>query len=150
MNASLLRIAINCWPPLLGAGIRVRHISADFRTVRVVLRMGLLNRNYVGTHFGGSLFAMTDPFYMLMLLHNLGKDYIVWDQAARITFIKPGRGAVGCEFRLDQALLDAIRSATASGQKHLQNFAIDIRDAQGEVVASVMKTLYIRQKQVKA
>lgn len=150
MNPSLLRIAINFWPPLLGAGIRVRHISADFRAVRVVLKMGLLNRNYVGTHFGGSLFAMTDPFYMLMLLHNLGKDYIVWDQAARITFIKPGRGAVSCEFRLDQALLDAIRSATANGQKHLQDFAIDIRDAQGEVVASVMKTLYIRQKQVKA
>ena len=150
MHTSLLRIAINCWPPLLGAGIRVRHISADFRTVHVILKMGWLNRNYVGTHFGGSLFAMTDPFYMLMLLHNLGKGYIVWDQAAQITFIKPGRGVVSCEFRLDQTLLDAISSATANGQKHLQDFVIDIRDARGEVVASVTKTLYIRQKQVKA
>lgn len=149
MNPSLLRIAINCWPPLFGAGIRVRHISADFRAVRVILKMGLLNRNYVGTHFGGSLFAMTDPFYMLMLMHNLGQGYIVWDQAARISFIRPGRGAVSCEFRLDQALLDAIRSATAGGRKHLQDFSVDIRDAQGELVANVVKTLYIRQKPAK-
>lgn len=149
MNTTLLRIAMNCWPPLLGAGIRVRHISADFRAVRVTLKMGLLNRNYVGSHFGGSLFAMTDPFYMLMLLHNLGKGYIVWDRAAQISFIKPGRGTVSCEFRLDQALLETIRSATANGQKHLQDFSVEIRDAQGEVVASVVKTLYIRQKQAR-
>ncbi len=61
------------------------------------------NRNYVGSHFGGSLFAMTDPFWMLLALHALGSDYIVWDQAGEIAFARPGRGTVAAEFHLDDA-----------------------------------------------
>jgi hypothetical protein len=68
---------MNLWPPFRGAGVRVRHIAPDWREAHVELKFGLLNRNYVGTHFGGSLYAMTDPFYMLMLIHLLGPDYVV-------------------------------------------------------------------------
>jgi hypothetical protein len=48
--------------PFRGAGIVVTALAADWRHARVVLRERALNRNYVGVHFGGSLFAMTDPF----------------------------------------------------------------------------------------
>ena len=82
MSPRLLRWGMNLWPPYLGAGIRVRSIAADWSEASVELRLGLLNRNYVGTHFGGSLFAMTDPFYALLLMHRLGERYLVWDQAA--------------------------------------------------------------------
>ncbi|HQU90597.1 MAG TPA: DUF4442 domain-containing protein, partial [Denitromonas sp.] len=82
LGPGLLKWGINLWPPFLGAGIRVQHIAADFSEITVALKMGLLNRNYVGTHFGGSLFSMTDPFFMLMMMHRLGKGYIVWDRSA--------------------------------------------------------------------
>ncbi len=146
MKASLLRHGINLWPPFLFAGIHVTAIDAGYRHVRVELRQRPWNMNYVRTHFGGSLFAMTDPFWMLCLLQNLGRDYYVWDKAGEIEFVKPGRGVVATEFRVDDALLDEIKAATASGEKHLRWFENDILDTQGEVVARVRKQVYVRLK----
>ncbi len=94
---------INWWPPFLGMGIKVRRISEDFREVDVEMVQRFWNTNYVGVHFGGSLFAMTDPFYMLMLIENLGPQYIVWDKAASIRFRKPAKGTVRAEFRLTKS-----------------------------------------------
>lgn len=146
MKASTLRRVLNAWPPFLFTGIRVTRIDGDFRHARVELRMRPWNRNYVGTHFGGSLFAMTDPFWMLLVMKALGGDYIVWDQSGSIDFVRPGRGTVHASFDLDDATLDAIRDATAGGGKHLHWFETDVTDAAGEVVARVRKQLYVRRK----
>lgn len=137
---------LTLWPPLLGAGIRVREIAPDWHYVRVQMRLGLLNRNYVGTHFGGSLFAMTDPFYMLMLLHVLGKDYRVLDHSAEIEFLKPGRGRVTAEFRLDPAHVARLRQEAADGSKLLPEFTVEVKDTGGEVVARVRRRIYVRRK----
>lgn len=139
---------MNLWPPFRAGGVRVREISPDFRHVRVELvqRWFRLNRNYVGTHFGGNLFAMTDPFYMLMYLHNLGPDYLVWDQAACIEFLRPGRGTVRAEFCIGEADLDRVRRATAGGDRFLHDHSTDIVDKAGEVVARVDRTVYFRLK----
>ena len=137
---------MNLWPPFLFTGIRVAAISQDWRHARVELRMRPWNRNYVGTHFGGSLFAMTDPFWMLLLMPLLGRDYYVWDQAGTIEFLKPGRGKVWTDFDIDDAVLEEIRQATAGGAKYLRWFQNDILDAQGEVVARVRKQVYVRRK----
>lgn len=147
--ARTLRHALNLWPPFLFAGIHVAAIADDFRSARVELRMRPWNRNYVGTHFGGSLFAMTDPFWMLLVLHSLGDDYIVWDKAATIEFEKPGRGVVRAEFGLDDATLDELRAAAADGSKVLRWFDAPVRDASGDVVAMVRKQLYVRRKRPK-
>jgi len=146
MKASLFRHGINLWPPFLFAGIHVRHISADYRDICVELRMRPWNRNYVGTHFGGSLFAMTDPFWMLGLLHNLGRDYYVWDRAAEIEFLKPGRGTVTARFSIDEPLLAEIRAAAADGSKQLRWYTNEVINESGEVVARVRKQVYIRLK----
>jgi hypothetical protein len=143
--ASFRRV-MNLWPPFLFSGIRVRTISADWRSVRVQLRQRWYNRNYVGTHFGGSLFAMTDPFWMIMALEALGRDYIVWDKAAEIEFVKPGRGTVTADFHLDDAALDAMRAAAAGGEKSLHWFETPVLDAAGDTVARVRKQLYVRLK----
>ncbi|QEL56071.1 DUF4442 domain-containing protein [Chromobacterium paludis] len=142
----LIKLLFNLWPPFLGAGIRVHKLSPDFRQAEVRLRLGLGNRNYVGTHFGGSLYAMTDPFYMLMLLRQLGNDYYVWDKAGRIDYLKPGRGVVRALFHLSDAQLADIRAQTADGGKHLPEMTVEIRDADDELVATVHKTLYVRKK----
>jgi len=145
-KARLLRWVLSLYPPYLGAGIRVQVLSADFRHAKVRMGLGWYNRNYVGTQFGGSLYSMVDPFYMLMLMENLGRDYIVWDKAAAIDFISPGKGPVFAEFSIDQALLDEIRQHTASGDKYLPQLQVQIHDGFGTLVARVDKTLYVRRK----
>lgn len=145
-SARALRRILNFYPPLCFAGIRVLEIAADWKFAKVVLRRRWYNRNYVGTQFGGSLFAMTDPFWMILTLRCLGSDYIVWDKAAEIEFVAPGRTDVFAEFRIDDAMLDEIRAATAGGEKYLRWCETEIRSGDGELVARVRKQLYVRRK----
>ena len=139
-----LRRGVNLWPPFLGAGIRVKHIAPDMKSVDVEMKLRWWNANYVGTHFGGSLFAMTDAFYMLMLMANLGRDYIVWDKAASIRYRKPGKGTVRAEFRLTAAQLDEIREKLKTLPKYEPTFKVEVKDEQGNVIAEVEKLLYVR------
>ncbi|MHA6124661.1 DUF4442 domain-containing protein [Pseudomonas fluorescens group sp. PF-1] len=145
-KARLMRWFMGLYPPYLGAGVRVRHISDDFRDIQVSMGLNWYNRNYVGTQFGGSLYSMVDPFFMLMLMENLGRDYIVWDKAADIDFIAPGKGTVYARFNIDDTLLDEIRRQTAGGEKYLPQLQVDIHDGAGHLVARVGKTLYVRLK----
>jgi Domain of unknown function (DUF4442) len=145
-NSSHLRRWINLWPPFFGAGIRVQHIAHDMKAVDVELKLSFWNANYVGTHFGGSLFAMTDPFYMLMLMANLGSDYIVWDKAATIRYKKPGRGTMRAEFRLSASQIDDIREKLKTLPKYEPVFTVEVRDESGLVIAEVEKLLHVRRK----
>lgn len=145
-NRSRLRRWINLWPPFLGAGIRIVHIAPDMKSADVEMKLRWWNANYVGTHFGGSLFAMTDAFYMLMLMANLGSDYIVWDKAASIRYRKPGLGTVRAEFRLSDAALDDIREKLKTLPKYEPVFRVEVRDGQGTVIAEVEKVLHVRMK----
>ena len=141
--SSLLRL-INFWLPLWGAGIRVTHISKDLREINVELKHRPWTLNYVRTQYGGSIFSMTDPFFMLMLIENLGRDYIVWDQSASIRFKKPGRTKLKCAFRLSEEQLNEIRSEVDLQGKIVKPFQIEVMDMQGEVVASIEKNIHIR------
>ncbi|MGQ9670138.1 MAG: DUF4442 domain-containing protein [Desulfosoma sp.] len=146
MNHRMFRWLLNLYPPYLGAGIRVRRVSPDFREILVEMPLRFFNRNYVGTHFGGSLYAMVDPFYMLMLIKNLGPDYLVWDKAATIDFVKPGKGTVRAHFQLQEKVLQEIKQRVKDGGKFLPTFTVEVQDRQGEVVARVEKVLYVRKK----
>jgi len=141
-----LRRWINFWPPFLGMGIHIVHIAPDMKAVDVEMKLRWWNANYVGTHFGGSLFTMTDPFYMLMLMANLGRDYIVWDKAANIRYRKPGKGTVRAEFRLANAQLDDIREKLKTLPKYEPVFTIEVKDDQGTVIAEVEKLLHLRKR----
>jgi acyl-coenzyme A thioesterase PaaI-like protein len=145
-GANGMRRLLNFWPPFRAAGIRVREIAPDFRSATVELRTKLLNRNYVGTHFGGSLFAMTDPFFMIMMMKILGPQYLVWDKTGTIRFLKPARGTVVARFRIPEERIAEARAATESGEKFEPKFTVEIVDAEGVTVADVEKTLYIRRK----
>ena len=146
MKPSTLRHVFNFWPPFLFAGIHVTRMSADWREARVELRMRPWTKNYVGTHFGGSLFSMTDPFWMILVKECLGSDYIVWDKAAEIEFVKPGKGTVHANFKVEDSVLDEIRTATANGEKYLRWLPVEVIDRQGDVVAKIRKQLYVRRK----
>jgi len=141
-----LRRWINFWPPFLGAGIRVTRISPDMKAVDVEMKLRFWNANYVGTQFGGSLFAMTDAFYMLMLIANLGRDYIVWDKAATIRYRKPGKGTVRAEFRLSDSQLEDIREKLKGLPKYEPVFLVEVKDGEGAVIAEVEKVIHVRKK----
>ncbi len=134
------------YAPFVGAGIRVRHIADDWSHAVVDMPLRWYNRNYVGTHYGGSLFSMTDPFYMLLLMNRLGNEYLVWDQKSTIEFLRPGRGCVTARFEVTEQTLERIRTATEGGDKHLEPFVVEVKDEEDEVVARVDKTVYVRRK----
>jgi Domain of unknown function (DUF4442) len=137
---------MNCWPPFLGAGICVKRIAPDFSEVDVEMRLHWYNRNYVRTHFGGSLYTMTDPFHMIMTLHRLGPGYVVWDKAGSVEYVAPGRGTVRAEIRISDEQIDDIRRRAANGDKVLPEFVAEVVSADGKIVARVRKTLYVRLK----
>jgi len=141
-----LRRLINVWPPLLGAGIRVTRLDEDWRAVDVEMKLRRWNRNYVGTHYGGSLYSMTDPFYMVMLIENLGSGYVVWDKSASIRFRRPGRGTVRAEFRLSAEQIEEIRQALAKDDKVEREFGVEVKDTEGQVVAEVKKLLHFQRR----
>ena len=147
MNSFWLRLRerlINFYPPLLGAGIRSRTI--DELTIHVEMKLTALNRNIVGVHFGGSLYAMCDPWFMLIMMRALGPDYIVWDKAASIKFVSPGRGTVNAVFQIPQERVNEIRAAADRGEKIEPTFSVDVLGEQGQVIAHVEKLLYVRKK----
>ncbi|GLX87272.1 DUF4442 domain-containing protein [Thalassotalea loyana] len=148
-KAWVFKLFINFWPPMFFSRIKLVSISDDFRQARASMRLSAWNRNGVGSIFGGALFSLTDPFYMMMLMARLGKDYIIWDKYADIDFIKPGRGRVYADFVLTDELLADIAKHTANGDKYLPELPVYIKDEKGEIVAKVMRTLYIRKKQRK-
>lgn len=141
-----LRLLMNVWPPFLFSGLRVRYWAPDFRRVGVRLGKHLLTSNYFGTQFGGTMFAMVDPFWAILLAQNLGAEYTVWDRRAEIEFLAPGRTAVSAEFSLDQDTIDELRAAAEGGQKVLHWFSTDITDTGGAVVARAHKQVYIRRR----
>lgn len=147
MKKSTFFRLMSLWPPFLGAGIKVKFVSDDFTEVIVESKLHFWNQNYVKTQYGGTLFSMTDPFYMLMLIEALGKDYIVWDKSASIRFKKPGKTKVTAHFHLQPDTLDHIRTTLNSQEKMDIEFKVDIKDDDNEVVAEVTRLVYIRKKQ---
>jgi acyl-coenzyme A thioesterase PaaI-like protein len=142
-----LRFVLNLYPPYLGAGIKVTHIGADWQEVHVAMKLRWYNRNMVGTHFGGSLYAMAEPHLMLMLLQLLGEDYVVWDKSAGIEFVAPGRGTVRSVIKITDQELETIRTNTADGNSYLPEFNLQIVDEEDRIVARLKKTVYVRKKQ---
>lgn len=147
LRTRLWRHAFNLFPAYRGTGARVRHIAADWREVRISLPLSLRTRNYVGTIFGGSMYGAVDPIYMLMLIHALGPEYVVWDKAAAIRFLKPGRTTLHARFTLDDAELDAIRAALETQRSVDRVYLVELADAQGTVHARVEKTIYVRRRE---
>ena len=145
-KAWVMKLLLNIWPPFLFCGIRIVNLSADFREATVELRMRPWNRNAFGTHFGGSLFSMTDPFYALMLSALLGDQYYVWDKRADIDYVSPGKRIVSAKFIITDAMLNDIIENTATGEKYLPEYPVVVKDDKGDIVANLNRQLYVRKK----
>ena len=141
-----LKFGLNIYPPYLGAGVSVTRVDDDWRELRVSMKLRWYNRNAVGSHFGGSLFSMVDPHLMLLFQQLLGDEYVVWDKAASIDFVRPGRGTVYSTIRISDDELATIRRETAGGETYLPEYEISILNSDNDLVARVKKVLYVRRK----
>jgi hypothetical protein len=146
IRQKFLEKLINFYGPFLGAGVKLEKMDSNYLYAKVSMPLTFYNRNYMGTQFGGSLYSMTDPWYMLMLIKNLGNDYIVWDKAARIQFKKPGKGKVFAEFKLSPEEIEDIKIQVAEKTKIDKTFQVNVVDESGKLIAEVEKVVYIRKK----
>lgn len=146
LTPHLFKLRINTYPPYVGAGVKIDFMDLDQGLCVVTMPLTTLNKNVVGTHFGGSLYSMVDPFYMLMLMHQLGSDYVVWDKAAQIEFVAPGRSRVTARMKLPSDEAAAIIELAKDGAPVYRDYLVDIVDESQTVVATVTKTLYVRQR----
>jgi acyl-coenzyme A thioesterase PaaI-like protein len=137
---------INFYPPFLGMGIRVRHCNVESTRFEVELRERWYNRNLFGTHFGGSLYTMADPFYLFIVTLNFGPGYIVWDKSAGIDFLKPAKGTILGVFEIPAGRLVEMRRSVDTLGKSTFDFVTELTDGDGNAVARVRKELYVRSK----
>lgn len=146
MTLKLITKLINYYPPYLGSGITVKSVNEDFTIISTQLKMHWFNRNAVGTHYGGSLYSMCDPFYMFILMEHLGKDYIVWDKAASINFVKAEKNTVTATFEISKEKIAEIKAYVDQNGKGNFTFNTTIVNEQGTLIAEVQKVVYVRNK----
>ncbi|MGE6475790.1 DUF4442 domain-containing protein [Psychrobacter sp. NPDC078631] len=144
LTPHLLKLRLNTYAPYIGAGIKIDHISLDQGLCVVSMGLNTLNKNIVGTQFGGSLYSMVDPFYMLMLMHQLGSNYVVWDKSSHIDFVAPGSSKVTARMKIPSSEIITIQELAKEGEAVFREYKVDIVDEQQMLIATVTKTLYIR------
>ena len=146
MTPRRLAIVMSLWIPNLFSGIRVKRFSSDWTQATVELHVNVFTRNYVNTAFGGSMSAMTDPYYFMLVRHQLGREYMVWDTRGEIEFVKPGRGVLTANFEVPRSKAQELRERARGGARVLEWFETEITDRSGEVVARVRREVYVREK----
>lgn len=145
-SPAVMRRALNLWPPYLAAGVRITELLPGFAGATVTLRVRPWNANYFGTAFGGTLFAMSDPFWVLLLINRLGKDYSVLDARAEIEFLAMGRGDLRTTFEVPESLVEQLRAEADSGEKVLHWLTNEVVDRKGTVVARIRKQIYVKHR----
>ena len=137
---------VSLYPPYLGAGIKLKSVNEDFTRFKVQMKMHWYNRNIFGTHFGGSLYAMSDPFFVFIVMNFLGKEYIVWDKSAKINFKKPGKGTVEAVFEISNDKLSELKKDADEKGKNTYIFTTEITNSDNETIAVVEKEIYVKKK----
>lgn len=144
MKSSLLIKLLRFYPPFIGAGISIKEYNPDYSYILVQMKLRFWNKNYLGTHFGGSLYSMTDPFYVLMLSKQLGSEFIVWDKSATIRYLKPAVGTVFARFELSSEQINHIKDQLENNRTVEPKFTVFVTDSKGAVLVKIEKTLHIR------
>jgi|SRR5579859_4217039 len=142
----LTRVGFNFFPAYRGSGGRLTYVSDDWREVRLAIPLSWRTRNYVGTTYGGSIYGAIDPVYMIMLIKNLGPEYVVWDKAASIRFLRPGRETLFARFLLPEAELTEIRRLADSSRSLDRVYRVEVKSREGALHATVEKAIYIARK----
>lgn len=141
-----MRWKFNLFPAYRGTGGRVVYIADDWHEVRVKIPLSRRTRNYVGTIYGGSMYGAIDPIYMLMLIKTLGRDYVVWDKAAKIRFRRPGKETLYANFAVTEDEIAEIKRLAETERSIDRVYSLELKNKSGVVHAEIEKTLFIAKK----
>jgi hypothetical protein len=147
LYSTFYRHGLNLWPCIRRTGGRVVVLSPDFRHLVVRLKLNWSTRNVVGTIFGGSMYASTDPFYMLMLMQVLGTKYVVWDKGCTIRFKKPAKKTLFAEFKITDEMLQSVLEIVARDGRTNFTWTVQYKDQDGVVYAEFDKLMYVATKE---
>lgn len=145
-RSRVMRAGFNLHPAFRGTGGRVIFISPDLLQVRVCLPLNRRTRNFVGSLYGGSLFAVTDGVHVAMLLSTLSRDVVVWDKAAAIRYRKPAFCALYADFHLSTSELNQIAADLDEHHETSRKFTIELKDKAGNIYTVVERMVYIADK----
>lgn len=146
LRSRINRIKFNLFPAYRRTGGRICFLSEDWEEVHVKLGKDWSTRNYVGSVFGGSIYGALDPIYMIQLLNILGEDYVVWDKAATIKFIRPVKDTVYAKFLIAEDLIQKIKQEVKSNKEYTVELSTAFVDEDDNVFSKVIKTLYVADK----
>lgn len=147
VSSFFFRFFMNLAPVYRGTGSKISFISSDWKEVHLKLSLSWRTRNYVGTIFGGSIYAAADPILMLQLMKILGKDYVVWDKSAAVRFRRPAKTAIFMQFLVEKELIDQIKENIRNNREFEFQKTFNWIDKNGKIYASVDKTIYIADKE---
>jgi acyl-coenzyme A thioesterase PaaI-like protein len=145
-NTWKFRTLMNWYPMYFGTGGKILFWAGDSSELHLRLKLNVWTYNYVGTIFGGSLFAAADPFYMLMLFKALGPKYVVWDKSANIRFKKPGKTILYAKYKITEEDFSTIKSTVTEKGETTHNFVIRWIDKDQVVHAEIERQCYIAEK----
>jgi len=137
------------YPPYIGTGLKVESVNETATAFDISMKLRWYNRNIYGTHFGGSLYSMCDPWFAFAVSSYFGQDYIIWDKSASIKYLKPGKGRVKATFAISQDELTTMKKEVDINEKGNFTFSTNILGPSGEIVAEVIKEVYVRRKKQK-
>jgi acyl-coenzyme A thioesterase PaaI-like protein len=141
------RRAFNIWPCIWCTGSTIKFLSGDFKELHVQLKLNIRTRNRVGTVYGGSIYSSIDPYFMLLMMDILGRDYVVWDKGASVKFIRPITGKVKCRFLIPDELVEKVKSEIAANGQYVFEMPLQYEDGEGKVYATFTKTIYTASKE---
>lgn len=146
LKTKINRLGFNLFPVYFGTGAHITYIADDFHEVHIKLPFSWRTRNYVGTIFGGSMYAAVDPVYMVMLIKMLGPGYVVWDKSANIQFKRSSTQTLRAKFLIAHEEIEKIKSEL-TGKKSLERtYRVDLINDNGKTHATIEKTIYISRR----
>ena len=137
-----MRWAFNFWPCIWCTGSRVEFIAGDFKELHVSIKLNIRTRNRVGTVYGGSIYSSVDPYFMLLFMEILGRDYVVWDKGASMKFVRPIVDKVKCRFLINDELVAEVKQKIAENGEYTFDLPLKYEDDNGTVYATFTKQVY--------
>ncbi|EQA45452.1 PF14539 domain protein [Leptospira broomii serovar Hurstbridge str. 5399] len=142
-----LRFKLNYWPCIWCTGGKIEFISSDFKELHVGLSLKLRTLNRVGTVYGGSIYSSVDPYFMLLMMWILGKDYVVWDKAAKIKFIRPITEKIRTRFLIPEELITETKEKISQNGETTFDLPLKYENENGTVFATFEKSIYAASKE---
>ncbi len=142
-----LRLRLNYWPCIWCTGGKIQFLSSDFRELHIGLKKNIRTLNRVGTIYGGSIYSSVDPYFMLMMMWILGTEYVVWDKAAKVKFVRPITGKVKAKFIISEKLIEETKQSILEKGEIVFDLPLKYEDENGTVYAIFEKTIYAASKE---